>query len=80
MQVNHIRFSHHGWFDVISHVFFVFAPGNDFIIFKHSLSESFKLQPGIFLIIESPTIATVCNDCNDCNDCNSFPVDFTLFM
>ena len=50
---------------------------NDFIIFKHSLSESFKLQLGIFLIIESPTIATVCNDCNDCN---SFPVDFTPFM
>ena len=45
------------------------APGNDFIILKHSLSELFKLWLGIFLIIESPTIAAVFFF--------SFPVDFT---
>ena len=51
---------------------FVVAPGNDFIILKHSLSELFELRLGIFLIIESPTIATVFFF--------SFPVDFTPFM
>ena len=35
------------------------APGNDFIIIKHSLTELFKLRLGIYLIIKSPTIATV---------------------
>ena len=51
---------------------FVVAPGNDFIILKHSLSELFKQRLGIFLIIEPPTIATAFFF--------SFPVDFTPSM
>ena len=69
MQDNHIRFSCHGWLDVISHVFcrcswkWFYNP--------KTLNELFKLRLGIFLIIESPTIATVFF---------SFPVDFTPSM